>query len=498
MTRLLVVGLGPLLAPGTRYLGGQCLRTWQFTRPLIAAGHVVTLVTCPVDAALPAENVSRVGDGVEMLEYEGFAYQAFRHRSMRDQVWHLQNLLRDEPFEAIVAVNTYAAELVGHLATTLPVWADLNGWIMAEAQARAAWRQCDDDLRWNWRQEHTVAWRADRFSTVSRAQRAALLGELAAIGRLDSANFGTELVVPVPNAAAPPHLAIGRTRLEAGQPLATPKGTWVPPGAPVVLLAGGFNYWTDPAALLRALEAALHAYPAAHAVVTGGAIKGFGEEVFERFSQATAQSPVRERIQLLGWLPTDDMLAWFGAATVGLSFDTPSLEAEFGARNRLTNMAASALAAVATRGPEVATDLEQHRAGWWVNAGDADALAQNLIAALSDPAEAFARGRRAFDMASSLYHDATTVAAMVQWAAEPTHAPDHARRIERLTAKSTDGQRPAIPPHHWYSEPLHSMHEYESMRPGEDLGVIRHEARCYHLLRNKWPLRLLRRLARRR
>jgi hypothetical protein len=42
------------------------------------------------------------------------------------------------------------------------------------------------------------------------------------------------------------------------------------------------------------------------------------------------------------------------------------------------------------------------------------------------------------------------------------------------------------------------MHEYESMRPGEDLGVIRHEARCYHLLRNKWPLRLLRCLARRR
>ena len=36
-----------------------------------------------------------------------------------------------------------------------------------------------------------------------------------------------------------------------------------------------------------------------------------------------------------------------------------ALEAEFGARNRLTNMAASALAAVTTRGTEVARDLDE-------------------------------------------------------------------------------------------------------------------------------------------
>jgi len=486
MTRLLVLGLGPLLAPGTRYMGGQCLRTWQFVRPLREAGHVVTLVTGPVDASLTSEKASRVGDGVEWLEHEGLKYAHFRHRSLKDQIWYLDQLLRDQPFEAIVAVNTWASELTYHLDTTLPVWADLNGWVMAEAQAKAAGTACDDGLRWNWRQERAVAMRADRFSTVSRAQRAALLGELAALGRLNAATFGEELVHPVANAAAPAHVAIGAKRLEAGQPLPVPRGTYVPPSAPVVLLAGGFNYWTDPAALLAILEHALAAHPAAHAVVTGGPIKGYGDDVYAAFQAAVDSSAYKPRIHLLGWLPAEEMLAWFGAATVGLSFDKPSLEAEFGARNRLTNMAASALAAVTTRGTEVAADLEAAGAGWFAAAGDAVALGAALANALGDPAEVFARGQRAHALATTLYQDARTVAPMLAWAAEPAHARDHAARLAALPAGAST--------RFWHHAPHNTLQRHEHLHLHEDAEALRYEAESLRRLRGKWPMRLWRRI----
>jgi glycosyltransferase involved in cell wall biosynthesis len=452
---------------------------------LLEAGHDVHLVTCSVDPDLPADEGTKVRNGVEKLTYDGFEYESFIHRHLPTQIWYLQELLHLKDFDAVVGVNAYPAELLYHTGTRLPAWFDLNGWGMAEAQARAAGHDSDDDLLPRWRQEKAAVLRGDRFSTVSRAQRAALYGELASVGRLTAANFGTELIHSVPNAVAPPHQSVGEERMQHGKPLAPPVGSDVPEGAPIVLWSGGVNFWTDPDQVAAIFSGVLKQHENAHVVVTGGAIQGYGEEVYEQFEKAVAASDVKDRIHLMGWLPAPEMLAWYKAAWVGVNVDRPSLETEFGARNRLTNMAGSGLAVVSTRGAEVATDLEAAEAGWFVEPSDTDAFVAALNTALENADECFARDKKAFDFATTAYKDAHTIQSLIEWANEPYGAPD-------LDAKRQQPEERDNPVG-WLLDPNNSQ-QRETLALHESLEGLRYEAECLRRLRNKWPLRLWRRL----
>jgi glycosyltransferase involved in cell wall biosynthesis len=508
MARVLAIGLGPLLQPGARHVGGQCLRTWHFVRPMLEAGHEVSLATCPVGPPEPAEkrdanalaggpksasaDASASGpsaEPVERLEIDGFAYHAFRTRVMAEQLAWLNALLAREKFDAVVAINTYPAQLAADLATRLPVWADLNGWAMAEAQALALREGNEENLRWSWRQERTAVWRADRISTVSNAQRCATYGELAAMGRLGAAWSDPAMIAVVPNACAPLHLEIGREREElfrAHRPAPTPPGERADASLVWALWSGGFNVWTDAGALARGLEIAFDAEPRLRLAVTGGAIAGYHDATYDQFrAWVEANEARRSRVRLLGWLPAEEMARWHAAAHVGINFDAPSLEATFGARNRLTNMAAGALPVVSSLGAEVALDLRAARAGWFFAPGDAEGFGKALLDAACS-GELATAGLRAREAALRLYADSHTVAPLLDWLRAPRLSADHAER-QRLTPGTCNA---------WMRTPLNGHQRHELLWPYEDAYGLRRDAGDLARLRAKLPMRAWRGLKR--
>jgi glycosyltransferase involved in cell wall biosynthesis len=479
LARVLAIGLGPLLRPGVRHIGGQCLRTWHFVRPLLEAGHEVVLVASPVGdvPAAPA-------DVIEELEHEGFPYRSFLTKDLAAQRDWLDALLARERFDALLAINTYPAQLAATLATRLPAWADLNGWVMAEAQGLAVREGGrEDNLRWAWRQEKAAIWRADRISTVSEAQRLATFGELAALGRLGSAWSDPRMIAVIPNACAPLHIEIGARRLET----LAKTGRWpLAPGESDnsetvwALWSGGFNVWTDADALIRALGRAFAENSRLRLMVTGGAIEGYHSETYDTFRVWAERPDIAPRVRLLGWLPSEEMAAWHAAAHVGVNFDAPSLEAVFGARNRLTNMAAGALPLVSSLGAEVAKDFQAAGVGWFFPPGDADCFAEALLAA-SRSDDLFAMGQRAREAALDLYRDSRTVAPLLEWLLDPQPAADHAER-----------QRREPDPRAWQHLALNDAQLRENLWLHEDAEHLRRDAGDLWRLRSKWLMRVWR------
>src|SRR5207248_2462907 len=104
-------------------------------------------------------------------------------------------------FDCIVAVNNNAAAIACKLNSRLPLWADLNGYMMGEAQTKCKTYGSDEYLKHFWARERIALRRADRFSTVSYKQMYATLGELGAVGRLNSHTTAHPFATVIPNAA---------------------------------------------------------------------------------------------------------------------------------------------------------------------------------------------------------------------------------------------------------------------------------------------------------
>ncbi len=168
-------------------------------------------------------------------------------------------------------------------------------------------------------------------------------------------------------------------------PAAPEHGISLPAGcARYVLAVGTVEPRKDYPLLVRSFAAVAAAHPDTALVVVGG--DGWGSE---RFSEAVATSPVRDRIVRSGYLDDAALSSVLAGAAV-LAY--PSRYEGFGFPP-LQAMAAG-VPVVATAGgavPEVVGD-----GAWLVDPGDGDALAERLVRALddgSDVAALVARGR---------------------------------------------------------------------------------------------------------
>ncbi|HLI27935.1 MAG TPA: hypothetical protein VKZ60_12730, partial [Chloroflexota bacterium] len=133
MTRVLLLGMAPLPTENTLRSYAAGLRTWQFARGLRAAGHEVTLVCRRIPHVYPPDvpPVATYIDadlGVQRIDVDEAVCANERF---------LRSVLEVFRPDCIVGAHHYGAELATRLDTALPVWADLNGHLMAEAQAKA-------------------------------------------------------------------------------------------------------------------------------------------------------------------------------------------------------------------------------------------------------------------------------------------------------------------------------------------------------------------------
>jgi len=424
VTRVLMFGYCPLPHEGLR-VSAPGLRTWHFLQVLLAAGHEVCLIGDRTYGAYPDTLPDLVTHKTGKWTYH----------SVTDARWHnpsaMQALIKPFAADCAISVTTTASSVASELIGDLPLWADLYGSIMAEAQMKALVYSDDSYLAYFWNQERRAIERADIFSTVSERQKWSLVGELGMWGRLNQWTSGYDYATCIPIASettpyAPTHKVIRGTLLK-GQP---------DDQAFVILYSGGYNTWTDVDTLFNALEQVMKGAPDVHFVSTGGKIDGHDDLTYVRFQKMIESSAYRERFHLRGWVPNEDVPAYYLESNIGINVDRPSYEAMLGSRTRVLDWMRAGLPSVLSSLTELAEDVRKARAGLVYKPGSVDDLVSCLQQAINDRAETAAMGQRAHQLLCDRFTFEATTERLCAWVANPTHAPDYGRNVPKLVTAS--------------------------------------------------------------
>jgi GT2 family glycosyltransferase/glycosyltransferase involved in cell wall biosynthesis len=424
---VLVIGFAPLPFEKERRLGALTFRTWHVTQALLAAGHEVTLVAVRMAAAYEEENRRP-----RALRFRGnhFTYYSVEHAVFDDGRFVQRVCNRIQP-EALVTVHSYPTWAASRLDCDAPLWADLNGYGMSEAQARAAVAGDDAAVADAWRWERATLARADVFSVVSGRQKFALIGELAAVGRLKGSNYGNDSVYYLPNAVEPePYRHTRRVLRE-----------WlVEEGDFVVLWAGGYNTWTDVETLFEGLAGAMRENERIRFVSLGGAMPGRDETTFYRFRQMVEDSELSDRFIFTGWVPNEDVPNYYFESDVGINIDRYSYEMLIGCRYRILDMLRAGLPVVTTLGTEISHLVEQERLGATFAPGDVQGLTDALLDLARDATRRRRSADRARDWVVKNRRVSDVMKPLVRWVASPARSPDRLTRPQ-LEAAGWQPQR---------------------------------------------------------
>jgi hypothetical protein len=248
---LILIGVGPLPFYKTDKLYGFGIRTWQFAKPLLAAGHRITLFTCEFGA-------NRETDLKVHYEHDPAIYGNLEHillpqptpKNLNVLLTRIEDYIHSQKPQAVIAAgSTIATNLAASIRPVLPVWLDLFGDLFAEVQAKTPYANSDDEFEFFHRTLSRVLLRGDRFSVVSELQRGAALGQLGMMGRLNRFTLGEELVHTIPCALDGTVSPVKKKTLL--------RGSEVDPSDFLILCSGGFNTWAVVETLFRGIEGAM-------------------------------------------------------------------------------------------------------------------------------------------------------------------------------------------------------------------------------------------------
>ena len=417
MKRILLIGNSPLPEENTAVRPAAALRTWQFLKAL--ERFQIRLVTIDMPECRGKAAGSQ-GSGV----YEHFIIS----KDDTDLSQKLQQLHDEFHPDVIISVNTYPSYLAAGIKSLAPLWADLNGWIMAEAQAQAFKMDSNDYLNHYFEMEKRVIEAADKLSAVSKAEAAALLGELGAFGRLNKESFGYKFVEHVPNGTE----WFVSERME---PSVSEKNDFV------LLWMGGYNTWVDEFTLYKGLSEAMQQCPRLRFVSTGGEIAGLDGQTFAKFKKMIDESEYKERFVFLGWVETSAIPQIYANAQAGINVDRRCAETLTGARNRINEMMKFGLPVITTRGSEIADEVERVGAGLVVKSGDHEALAAAITKIYhewnggdgNEKAEFKTYSKKAVEYIETECNYKVTLKPLLEWLENPRPAPD--RGVERTAAR---------------------------------------------------------------
>lgn len=408
MSRILVLSHSlPDMEPEARVESQNC-RAQQLVEPLLGKGH--TLAVCArafYNKAKPWEEYPlRKG----RLEYYALDF--------RDSRWmpRLQHLHDSFKPDAVVASAFFPCLFATRLATDRPVWMDVFGDPTTENQVRLETQGSNRGLRNAVEFERRILQRGDIFSACSDPQRFALVGKLAALGRLDFRTSGYPFVHRIPPAA--PELPAPA----AAAPML--RGSRVPQEAFLVLWSGGYNVWADLPTLFAGLEEAMRRDPKLHFVSTGW--PAVDERPFRELESLIAASSNRARYLMLGWQNRETLLRLYGECDVSVLTARHHYDALIGAPVRLMEMLAAGLPVVTSLGWELSHEIAGRGAGLGVPIGDPAALADSLLRLSSDPEERRRLSEGAARLAADEHGAFATTAPLLRWAERPFRAPDAA------------------------------------------------------------------------
>lgn len=422
MSRLLVVGYGDAAGCGDPLAMGPGRRARQFASALATEGHDTTALW-----VVPEHGGNGVGGGTRRFEaathVEERVAMAGSLEGGEGSRW-----VRSLGVDAVVAATVHASAFAArNLAGELPLWADVFGDPMAEAQAKSARDQSDLSIARYWEPLVAALERGDRFSAVSRAQAFALLGQLGLAGRLSRRSVGTELVSVIP-CSAERRATVGDEEFRGL--------VGVSAEAFVVVFGGSFNTWCDTATLLSAVERAMDENDAIHFAVTGGAVPGHDHRTHEDFVARVKSSHHRSKIHLLGWLTDAALGALYRRAHAALNVERPVCERALGAENRVVDWIAEGLAVITTGQSESGREMIEAGAVLGVPPCDPDALARAVVELSNDPARRAIIAKRGRDYAAAHASHRVTTAPLLAWCDSPVRAGDAGHRPIRVALAS--------------------------------------------------------------
>ncbi|MBN1424603.1 glycosyltransferase family 4 protein [Candidatus Fermentibacteria bacterium] len=424
MATVVVLGMAPLPWERRTKHFGLGTRTWQFTQPLLDAGHRVVLMAKMMFEAYDADDAQPEFPSLSVTRVDADSFH---------DIPAMRRAIADADPTCVVGVNMEAASVACRTDVSVPIWADLNGYSMGEAQARHRIVGEGDDPFRMWMQLTPILMRADILSAVSAPQRCALVGELGAVGRLCGPTFGYEFVYHIPNGVEPPP--------EPWDVVSPLEGLEVPDNVLWALWSGGFNTWADPLTLVDGLELAMDRVPELYFASTGGELGAHDPVTYRRFRGLVEASAYRDRFHLLGWLDSDRVDRVMREAHIGLNVDSLCYETEFGARNRLNAMMRYGMPLITTYGSEISRIIERHGLGIVIGCHDHKALAGALVWAVRNRDRMRSMGLRAQEFALEKFSFSATTKRLVAWVDSPEFAPDNAARRQGGTGSATELQR---------------------------------------------------------
>lgn len=401
----MVLGIGPVTFASREKFHSGGNRAWHLSKPLIDNGHEVVLVcmriTDPSATDLPLE-ITHHEPG---LTY----YEVDEVKCFADDAFLKEKIAKHKPM-AVIGACDYPASRAVQVAGDLPVWADVHGYPMGEAQAKAFHYNEPGYLHHFWNIHRPVLQRADRFSVTSERQRMALIGELGCMGRLNNHTFMEPLVTQIPIAWDPETLFTERTR-DRDDPL-------------VVFFSGGYNLWCDIDTLFKGLETAMFADERIRFLSTGGAISGHDDHTYPRFEKMVEASKFRDRFDLRGWVPRSELVECQQQAHLGINVDLPCYETLIGARNRITEFTALGIPVLTTLGSEISQILFYKNNALTVPMQAPDTLANEILLAADHPARMQEMAKEARELFEHDYTFHKTVRPLLEWCENPLRSGD--------------------------------------------------------------------------
>lgn len=401
--RIAVVGFGPLpFEQGDRH-DAAGIRSWQFANALATAGHETALLSLrSPESKRRTAGSPAVGRLDTLVQHELSSEDVQDPRSLRRRIEELGA-------HALVGATAYGSFLAARAVPDLPLWVDLFGDPIAEAQAAVASggdRGLLEDAHW------LMDWclrRGDRFSVVSDRQRLALFGQLGLGGR--SLTFSPdELVHVIPEAAE---------LLEEARN--------VPDDAPFrVLASGSFNFWIDGSTLISAIALALPADHSIEFVVTGGGIPGYLEGPWRLFRSQLEELKLdyADRIAVKGWVSASELAEIESLTACGVVPERPLIERELGGQNRSLRWMSRGIPVITTALSSTGQAIGERRLGLLYEPSNPRSLAEAITTLARNRGLRGQLGRNARNWVATERSIAATTSPLCAWAENPTPAPD--------------------------------------------------------------------------
>jgi len=450
MKKLLIIGNSPLPNENTKSRPAAGLRTYQFSKPFLGVSKIGISDKDHAFSAKkrPAYIVTLVTIAMPDCYEEEPGYKEIRHSDKfsefqisKDNTNLLSTIqkIHDEFIpDAIISVNTYPSYIAASLNSQSPLWCDLNGWIMAEAQAQAHKMNSNNYLAHYFQMENSILKRADKISTVSKAQSNAVIGELGFIGRLNSETFTYRFAHTIPNGTeffeGEELIAEGNYHNDEAKTKEISEKIKilfedVPEDAFVLLWMGGYNTWVDEITLFKGVEEAMEKCPKLYYVSTGGEISGLDNETFSKFKKMISESKYKDRFVFLGWVDTKDIPYIYLRANAGLNVDRKCTETFTGARNRINEMMKFKVPVITTLGSEISYEVGRVQAGITIESGKYEDLADAIHKMYTDFEDHHSYKLKEYGQNGSEYikkecNYEILLKPLIDWLENPRQAPD--------------------------------------------------------------------------